>query len=259
VVEEKICFVISPIGESETAARKRSDQILRHIISPAAKECGYKTLRADQISKPGIITSQVIQHIIDDPLIVADLTDRNPNVFYELAIRHAIGKPLVQIIKKGELVPFDIAATRTIQFDYQDLDSVAETKVEIVKQIKAVENDASQVDTPISAAFNLQLLKHSGDPNQKSLAAVLSAIADLRSDIQSIMKRLNKPINNLKEPSGIYMYGDNREEIGKCSLYISPYRMTLAEHGALDGLSTGAREKSNHIIKSKPKKFKKDR
>lgn len=81
--KDKICFVIAPIGEPESDTRKRSDQILRYLISPAAEEYGYKALRVDQISKPGIIdTTQVIQHVVDDPLVVADLTDRNPNVFY---------------------------------------------------------------------------------------------------------------------------------------------------------------------------------
>lgn len=92
---EKKCFVIAPIGEPDSETRKRSDQILKHVISPAVQECGYSATRADQISEPGMITSQVIQHITDDHLVVADLTERNPNVFYELAIRHGIRKPLV--------------------------------------------------------------------------------------------------------------------------------------------------------------------
>ena len=190
---EKICFVIAPIGEPESETRKRSDQILRHVISPAAKECGYKALRADQISEPGIITSQVIQHIVDDPLVIADLTDRNPNVFYELAIRHAIKKPLVQIIKKGEAIPFDVAGTRTIHVDHHDLDSVEEARNEIIKQIKSVEKDASEVDTPISVAIDLQILRQSDNPEQRSLADVVSALSELRAAFLNIEKRLSDP------------------------------------------------------------------
>jgi hypothetical protein len=190
---EKTCFVIAPIGEPESETRKRSDQILKHIVAPAAKECGYEAMRADHISEPGIITSQVIQHIAEDPLVLADLTDRNPNVFYELAIRHAIKKPLVQIIKKGEAIPFDVAGTRTVHVDHHDLDSVEEAKTEIVKQIKSVEKDASQVDTPISVALDLQLLKHSENPEQRSLADMLQAISELRSRLLSIDKRLSDP------------------------------------------------------------------
>jgi nucleoside 2-deoxyribosyltransferase len=136
MAEEKTCFVIAPIGEPESEIRKRSDKILRHVITPVAQECGYKPIRADDISEPGIITSQVIQHIVDDDLVIADLTGQNPNVFYELAIAHAIKKPLVQIIKKGEQIPFDIASTRTIHVDHTDLDNVEEAKNEISRQIK---------------------------------------------------------------------------------------------------------------------------
>lgn len=120
-MEEKNCFVIAPIGELDSDTRKRSDQILKHIIKPAVSSCGYKAIRADEIDKPGIITSQVIQRVVNDPLVIADLTERNPNVFYELAIRHAIRKPLVQLIQKGERIPFDVAGTRTIQVDHTDL------------------------------------------------------------------------------------------------------------------------------------------
>jgi len=87
---KKSCFVIAPIGQEESETRNRSDLVLKHIIKPAAEECGYKAVRADEISEPGIITTQVIQRLIDDDLVIADLTERNPNVFYELAIRHAI-------------------------------------------------------------------------------------------------------------------------------------------------------------------------
>jgi hypothetical protein len=192
-VSEKECFIIAPIGEAESDTRKRSDQILRHVITPALMECGYKATRADQISEPGMITSQVIQRIVDDPLVVADLTDRNPNVFYELAIRHAIRKPLVQIIKKGEQIPFDVAGTRTIHVDHHDLDSVEQAKAEIIAQVKALEKNPANLETPISVSLDLQLLRQSDNPEQRSLADVLSVITELRSTVLGLEKRLDNP------------------------------------------------------------------
>ena len=190
---EKKCFVISPIGEPESETRKRSDQILKHVISPSLLECGYTPTRADQISEPGMITSQVIQHIVDDQLVVADLTDRNPNVFYELAIRHAIRKPLVQLIKRGEQIPFDVAGTRTIHVDHHDLDNVEEAKKEIIAQVHSLEKDPSRLETPISVSLDLQLLKQSDNPEQRSLADVLSVISELRSSVANMEKRLESP------------------------------------------------------------------
>jgi hypothetical protein len=193
VLSEKDCFVIAPIGDVESDTRKRSDQILKHIISPALMSCGYKAIRADQISEPGMITSQVIQHIVDDPLVVADLTERNPNVFYELAIRHAIRKPLVQMIKKGEQIPFDVAGTRTIYVDHHDLDSVESAKLEIISQVNALEKNPSIIETPISVSLDLQILRQSDNPEQRSLADVLSVITELRSSVLNMEKRIENP------------------------------------------------------------------
>lgn len=147
----KTCFVIAPIDEPESEVRIRSDQILKHVIRPAVEECGYaKPVRADEIDEPGNITSQVIQRVTEDDLVVADLTDRNPNVFYELAIRHAIRRPFVQIAKAGERIPFDVYGQRTIFIDHTNLDNVASAIASIVEQIKSFEEKDAQVETPIS-------------------------------------------------------------------------------------------------------------
>ena len=187
---DKSCFVISPIGETDSDTRKRADQILKHVIKPAVEQCGYTATRADEIDQPGIITSQVIQRVVEDPLVIADLTERNPNVFYELAIRHALRKPLVQIIKKGEQIPFDVAGTRTVQVNHQDLDSVETAKEEIVNQIRSLEADPSALETPISVALDLQLLRQSEEPGERSLADLALSVANLRSDIGKIDARI---------------------------------------------------------------------
>ncbi len=182
----KTCFVIAPIGAEGSADRLRSDQVLKHIIGPSAMECGYESVRADQISEPGLITSQVIQHIVDDPLVIADLTGRNPNVFYELALRHAIKKPVVQIIHATETIPFDVAASRTVHVDHRDLDSVARAKEEIVRQIRSVEKNPDDVDTPISVAVKLQSLRKSDNPLEKSYAEILAMLTDIRAGMSDM-------------------------------------------------------------------------
>jgi hypothetical protein len=186
--EKKICFVISPIGEDDSDTRKRSDQVLKHIITGAVEQLGYEVVRADKISEPGIITHQILQHIVDAPLVIADLTDRNPNVFYELALRHAIRKPLIQLIKKGELIPFDVAATRIIQFDLHNLDSVDAAKVEIIAQVKSLEAGKNDTDNPISVSLDLKVLKESGNPEERSLGDIVEAISDLRLAVTSVDK-----------------------------------------------------------------------
>ena len=58
--------------------------------------------------RPGLITAQVIQNLVEWELVIADLSEHNPNVFYELAVRHALKKPIVQLIQAGQKIPFDV-------------------------------------------------------------------------------------------------------------------------------------------------------
>lgn len=200
---KKRCFVIAPIGEASSDTRKRSDQILKHVVAPAVDACGYeKPVRADQIAEPGMITSQVIQHIVDDELVIADLTERNPNVFYELAVRHAVRRPLVQMIRKGDQIPFDVAGARTVFVDHKDLDSVEAAIEEISNQIRALEKDPSKLETPISVSLDLQLLKQSENPEERSLGDVLTSLSELRSVITVMQKKLDDPTELL--PPGYF-------------------------------------------------------
>lgn len=192
-VSKKRCFIISPIGNEGSETRIRSDKILRHLITDPVVKFGYEIIRADKISEPGIITTQIIDHIVNCELVVADLTDKNPNVFYELAIRHAIRKPLVQIIKQGEIIPFDVAATRIIQFDLSDLDSVSAAKDQITSQVAAIEshNENYDIQNPISVSIDLKNLRESSSIEERSLADIVEAISDLRTTIISSEKSSN--------------------------------------------------------------------
>jgi hypothetical protein len=182
----KSCFVISPIGEDLSETRKRADQVLKHLVRPAVESCGYKATRADEIDKPGLITSQVIQAVVNDDLVIADLSETNPNVFYELAVRHVIRKPLIQIIQKGERIPFDVGGMRTISFDHQDLDSVAQAKEDIVNQIREMEANPSEMETPISISIELQKLRLSDNPDDRNYADLLAAISEISGDVKTI-------------------------------------------------------------------------
>ncbi len=142
-------------------------------------------------------------------MVIADLTGMNPNVFYELAIRHAVRKPVVQIIHEGEHIPFDVSVTRTIHLDHRDLDSAAHCREEIARQIRAVEKDPTLVDSPISTAIDLKLLRESGKPLEKSAADILSMLEDVRSmasELRTNVRLSGTPVR-LTEGTVIYSQG----------------------------------------------------
>jgi hypothetical protein len=167
--EKGNCFIISPIGDDNSEIRRRADLVFEFVIEPVANECGYKAIRADQLSTPGMITSQIIRHLAEDPLVIADLAGHNPNVFYELAIRHVARKPVIQITQVGESIPFDVAPTRAIALDHKDLRSAALCRQNLAKQIRSVEKDANDFDNPISTTIDLQLYRHGvGMPEKRN-------------------------------------------------------------------------------------------
>ncbi len=181
---EKTCFFIAPIGEAGTQTREDSDRVLRRIVRPAVNPLGFAAIRADEISTPGIITRQVLELVVGSPLVIADLTGHNPNVFYELAIRHAIRKPFVQIIRENDTIPFDVAIARTVRYDF-DVDSAQDAIDEITRQIESLESDPSDIETPISMSLDLQSLRAIADPQSSGLQNVLPLLEDINSAVHS--------------------------------------------------------------------------
>lgn len=183
---QKKCFVVSPIGSDGSDIRKRADRVLKYVIKPPLQAMNYEISRADEISDPGMISVQMIDRLIHDDLVIADLSGHNPNVFYELAIRHALGKPFIQIISEGEKIPFDVSDVRTIVFDHTDLESVDLAKKLISDQAKATEDENFKVTTPLSFAVDLKTLESSGDKEDTYMAKIISSIHELKSEIQQI-------------------------------------------------------------------------
>jgi hypothetical protein len=114
-------------------------------------------IRADKIGEPGMITGQVIEHIMKARLVIADLSYHNPNVFYEMALRHAIKLPVVQITRKQDKLPFDINQIRTVVIDTTDIYTLVpklETfRSEIAAQVRTSLSEGEGVMTPLSVFF----------------------------------------------------------------------------------------------------------
>ncbi len=193
--ERKRCFVIAPIGREGGDTRRRSDQILRHVIDPVVTGLGYeRALRADRISESGRISRQIIQHIVEDELVVADLTESNPNVYYELALRHAIKKPFVQLLAGNDPLPFDVADQRTIMLDHQDLDSVAAAKEELRRQIEALHSGSAEIDTPLTFALDVASLRASENPGDRTQAEMLEMLQELRTVAMGTYSAVRRPV-----------------------------------------------------------------
>jgi hypothetical protein len=120
----KTCFVVMSIGEQKingetiSAARLKTkyDDLIKEAIIKARPN--LEVVRADDIALPGTITTDIITRLMHSDYVVADVTYPNPNVFYELGLRHAcrIGTIIIKD-KAGPSVPFDIAHLRHVEYE----------------------------------------------------------------------------------------------------------------------------------------------
>ncbi|QMV40225.1 hypothetical protein [Cohnella cholangitidis] len=177
----KKCFIITPIGNSATETRRHADGVIDATIEPILKDLQIEYFVSHRMSNPGSITNQILKHILEDDLVIVNLTSLNPNVMYELAVRHAVRKPVVVICEVGTSLPFDINDERTI-FYTNDMKGVVELQQELKISIQsALEEELS--DNPIyRATAELKILKEdTGGENQsleKYLISRLNSIED---------------------------------------------------------------------------------
>ncbi|WP_245516874.1 hypothetical protein [Rhizobium leguminosarum] len=154
---ETTCFYITPIGAVDSDQRRHSDLFLGSFVEPALQSFGLTVVRADGIDKPGVITKQIIEYIVKSRLVIVDLSFHNPNVFYELAIRHMMRLPIVQLVRKSDPIPFDINQMRTIVIDTTDIftlvPKIATYQTEISSQVRRALDNVDAVETPISTYF----------------------------------------------------------------------------------------------------------
>jgi hypothetical protein len=186
---KKTCFVVSPIGDHNSTTRARANEVLEFIIKPATEKCGYQAIRADEMAEPGVITTDMIRHLLDAELVIADLTERNPNVFYEVGVRHAFHKPII-LISEEKNIPFDLQGLRHIEFNHTNLTSSADCTKQIENHIRAIEADPSKLANPIAEVAALTALIQSDKPLERMIGEVKSEITRLTFRVGQLSSRL---------------------------------------------------------------------
>ena len=84
------------------------NEVYRDAIEPLVAEIGFEPLRVDDISSLGIIINDIRNQIAESSIVIAEISEKNPNVYYEVGMAHAIDKPTVLLAQRGTSLPFDV-------------------------------------------------------------------------------------------------------------------------------------------------------
>ena len=127
---EPYVFVLMPFGA--TWSDNVYDAISRACEETASAFAGLRAERADDITVPGRITDQITSAIERADVLIADVTDLNPNVLFELGYGDALGKSIIVLNQRGDATPFDIKDWRQIPYTAESLKHMRSTLVDFL-------------------------------------------------------------------------------------------------------------------------------
>ena len=137
---EKRAFVLMPF-------RSPFDSYYPAIFKPALETAGYVVTRADDLFTPRPVMLDIQKSILEANLILCEMSDRNPNVFYELGLAHAVGRPAILISQEKEDIPFDLRHLRVILYDHAEAGWESKLREAIKTAAHAVE-DSDEIWPP---------------------------------------------------------------------------------------------------------------
>jgi hypothetical protein len=131
------CFVMMPFGHW-------FDLYYKELFIPAIKDAGMEPFRADELFSTGTVIEQIWEQIQKSKILLADLTGKNANVFYELGLAHAARKPVVFLSGNLEDVPFDLRHLRVIVYDIHDPFWGEKLKASLTAYLKNAKNEPAK-------------------------------------------------------------------------------------------------------------------
>ena len=149
-----LCFVLMPFGRKAEAGGRMVDfdRVYAEVIAPAVLEAGMEVIRADQEQIGGTIHKPMFERLMLCDYAVADMTGANPNVYYELGIRHALRpRSTVLIFAEGTTLPFDLAMQRGTPYRMDGAGNLADVAGDVgrIAERLRTAHEAAHDDSPL--------------------------------------------------------------------------------------------------------------
>jgi hypothetical protein len=188
------CFVIMPFGNPDLDAghARRLELIYSEWIKPTVESIKYDAEsciachRADKELRPEEIVNHIMENLISSDLVIADLSGRNANVFYELGVRHAVNNNTILIADNLADVPFDLRGLRTIIYTYEP-EQMNRLKRSLEQAISEILREPEKIDNPVRRfLYNREvdkLIKQATPPGYDVFKDIIAEVGSLRNEV----------------------------------------------------------------------------
>ena len=199
---QRVAFVVMQVGAEESAERRRADEVTDFVLQPVLEsdEFGIQLVRSDQDATPGTITQKMLSDLVGADVVVADLTGRNPNVYYELGIAHAFQKIVITLGPDSGL-PFDVQNERTIPLppagEKLGALEAQRAKERLTTALRIVLAEGYEATSPLSDIANRRSLDAlaSSDPVAEQLAALRTTVDDVREGLLTELRAVRSEVD----------------------------------------------------------------
>ncbi|HMM32502.1 MAG TPA: hypothetical protein PKB13_12090 [Clostridia bacterium] len=237
------CFVIMPFSDPDPYPKGHFDKVYRDIFAPAITEAGFEPFRVDEDFRSSSILAKIVEGLVTAPMALCDLSARNPNVLYELGVRHAFDMPVVLVCECGSNSIFDLSDIATVSYRKERIyDEVFEDQQNITQALKATARNSGK-----SSLIQLAKIEKARKEGLEATGQDTSdlIIQSLANDIISIKKLLQTSSYERNLPAKRQYFDLYKEADKRCTGII----ITLQKYGdALDIPSAVLKELQEDIF-----------
>jgi len=164
------------------------------VYKPAIQAAGRNPLRADSIFRSGNVVRQVWEFILESEVVLAELSEENPNVYYELGLAHAVGKPTILATSVPDAIPFDLRNLRHLVYDTRQPDWAAQLQMAIAQTIEETARRPAGVVLPELGLTAIPFPRNPTGPREGSEdSGVEAGLAMLHASIDSLRQEVSAP------------------------------------------------------------------
>ena len=220
-----------PFSRTQSCTKQEWAGIFKGIIKPAVEESGLGYECERSVAERQNIVKGILEALNKANVVIADLTDNNPNVFYELGVRHTLTNRTVLIAQGEEHIPFDLRPY-PVAFYSKSLTNIEEFKNDIRKKLEDIEENPERLDNPVADFLkerNIVLLSTEKSANVKKISALISELSRNLDLTTSILDTAKKNQKLRKEGKKEIQIATQRFETSCLEFFLSSYYVTVSK------------------------------